>query len=170
MAPPHCLQSIDKQSMETDFFCFNSVNKFPSANRVSPCCLICDRLLETDRAWLDLWVLFSCTLICALSKGWSHCEMANGARDIILQTPGLQCEQPPVPLLFLPEREPKKKKSNWHFSLLPLCLLISHKKTCDSSGFNRLAYEYLKFLFHVLAVSAKQSVYQHCGASLNRRT
>lgn len=43
----HRLQSRDKQPIETSFL----KKRPPSANCVSPCCLICDRLLETDRTF-----------------------------------------------------------------------------------------------------------------------
>lgn len=69
----------------------------PRANCSSPWSLICDRLLKTDRASPGLWIPFPRTLTSSLSGGWSLCEMANGARDIIRQTPGLQSQPSPPP-------------------------------------------------------------------------
>lgn len=92
----HRLQSRDKQSIETPFF---KALAAPSANCVSPRRLICDRLLETDRALLGLWIPLPCTLTSSLSGGWSLSKMANGARDIIQQIPGLESQSPIPPML-----------------------------------------------------------------------
>lgn len=59
-------------------------------------CLICDRLLETDRTSLGLWIPFPCTLT-GLSGGWRLCKMTNGARDIAGQIPGLKSCPPTHP-------------------------------------------------------------------------
>lgn len=63
---------------------------------VLPAALSADRLLETDRTSLALWIPFPCTLT-GLSGGWSLCKMANGARDIARQIPGLKSQSPPPP-------------------------------------------------------------------------
>lgn len=46
---------------------------------------------------MGLWIPFPRTLTSSLSRVWSLCEMANGARDIIRQTPGLQSQSPSHP-------------------------------------------------------------------------
>lgn len=94
------LQSGDKQPIESCYCRKKNKKKRlqPSrANCSSPWSLICDRLLKTDRASPGLWIPFPRTLTSSLSGGWSLCEMANGARDIIRQTPGLQSQCPPSP-------------------------------------------------------------------------
>jgi len=121
-----CASACNQEITANWNFFFKGALGFPLANCVSPCCLICDRLLETDRTLPGLWIPFPRTLTSGLSGRWSLCEMANGARDIIQQIPGLQSKSP-SPLVVPAGKEPQKTPNTLAFLTAAPCLPGWHR-------------------------------------------
>lgn len=140
----HRLQSRDKQPIESPFF--KRALRFLSANCVSPCCLICDRLLGTDSAWSASGFRSPAHLPAVYLDAGASVKWQTVPEISLSKSPVCRPSHP-VLVLFLQARKLKRKKTKQP--------QLELDKNCAKSRCLLMNIKNLFPVWHLLAVTAK---------------